>query len=60
MTIAFYIVNALRFIAEVMTLIILSLTAAFCIPVKCILGLLLPACLLVIWGLFVSPKAKGW
>lgn len=56
---AFYIVNALRFIAEVMTLIILiTYGLRFAFPLNVLIGLLLPACLLVIWGLFVSPKAK--
>ena len=59
MTIAFYIVNALRFIAEVMTLIIfITYGLRFAFPLNVFIGLLLPACLLVIWGLFVSPKAR--
>lgn len=56
---AFYIVNALRFIAEVMTLIIFityGLRCAF--PSNLLIGLLMPACCLVIWGMFVAPKAK--
>lgn len=59
MKIAFYVINTFRFIAEVMTLIILiTYGLRFPFPLNGLIGILLPILLLVVWGLFVAPKAK--
>lgn len=59
MKISFYIVNAFRFIAEVMTFIILvvyGLKITF--PYNLFFGILLPIIFLFVWGIFIAPKAK--